>query len=236
MSVRKTVAENIRILRTERGLSQEELASALFVTRQTVSNYETGRSAPDLDTLQRVCAVLGVSLSDLMNNPPPKPAPVDSRLWLFLGGGCVLAVLTALGCLYTAQIKPATAGMPHILLRLTLVPLSMMLLGNGIAAVVLSRHPGWEMPRRYREISKGVLCGFLGASVICSLPYILWIATGLVQRLWAGQVAMILPFIPIYTPLSRLFLGLTYRFPSVFLLVGMGLMAIRIRDEKCNVE
>ena len=33
MSVSKIVAENIRTLRTQRGLSQEELASALFVTR-----------------------------------------------------------------------------------------------------------------------------------------------------------------------------------------------------------
>ena len=222
MSVSKIVAENIRTLRTQRGLSQEELASALFVTRQTVSNYETGRSAPDLDTLQRICAVLGVTLSDLMNDPPPKPAPVSFRLWLFLGGSCVLAVLTALACLYTVQIKPTTAGMPHILVRLTLVPLSMALLGYGAAAVVLTRYPGWKMPRRYREISKGVLCGFLGASVICSLPYILWIATGLVQRLWTGEVAMVFPFIPIYTPLSRLLLGLTYRFPTVFLLAGIG--------------
>lgn len=176
MSVRKTVAENIRILRTERGLSQEELASALFVTRQTVSNYETGRSAPDLDTLQRVCTVLGVSLSDLMNNPPPKPAPVDSRLWLFLGGSCVLAVLTALGYLYTAQIKPATAGMPHILLRLTLVPLSMMLLGNGIAAVVLSRHPGWEMPGgtgKFPRVCSGASLGrapFVPFPISCGSP------------------------------------------------------------------
>lgn len=236
MSVRKTVAENIRILRTERGLSQEELASALFVTRQTVSNYETGRSEPDLDTLQRICAVLGVELSDLMHESPAPSAPVSSRLRIYLGVVFASLVLTAGLWIYTAHIKQSTAGMPHILVRLTLVPLSMALLGYGAAAVVLSRHPGWEMHRRHREIAKGALWGFLGASTVCSLPYILWIATGLVQRLWAGQVAVVLPSIPIYTPLSRLFLGLTYRFPSVFLLAGMGLMAVRIRDEKCNVE
>lgn len=40
----RDIGKNIRTLREKKGMTQEELAQALFVTRQTVSNYETGRS------------------------------------------------------------------------------------------------------------------------------------------------------------------------------------------------
>ena len=47
----RDIGKNIRALRTRRGLSQDQLAEALHVTRQTVSNYETGRSRPDVEML-----------------------------------------------------------------------------------------------------------------------------------------------------------------------------------------
>ena len=43
-SMGKSIGTNIRKFRMEKGISQETLASALYVTRQTVSNYETGVS------------------------------------------------------------------------------------------------------------------------------------------------------------------------------------------------
>ena len=39
-------------LRTEKGLSQEELAEKLFVTRQAVSRWETGETQPNTETLK----------------------------------------------------------------------------------------------------------------------------------------------------------------------------------------
>ena len=44
------VGKNIRKFRTKRHMTQDDLAERLFVSRQTVSNYETGKSNPDLDT------------------------------------------------------------------------------------------------------------------------------------------------------------------------------------------
>lgn len=40
----RDISKNIREVRLRRGMSQEQLAQALHVTRQTVSNYETGVS------------------------------------------------------------------------------------------------------------------------------------------------------------------------------------------------
>ena len=44
----RDIGKNIRELRLRAGFSQDELAERLFVTRQTVSNYEIGRSRPDV--------------------------------------------------------------------------------------------------------------------------------------------------------------------------------------------
>lgn len=47
--------------RTEKNLTQEQLAEKLFVTRQAVSRWETNKTQPDLQTLGRICSILGVS-------------------------------------------------------------------------------------------------------------------------------------------------------------------------------
>ena len=60
------VKEQIRAYRSSLGLSQEELAEALYVTRQTVSNWETGKSYPDIQSRLRLSALYGVSLDQLI--------------------------------------------------------------------------------------------------------------------------------------------------------------------------
>ena len=52
--------------RTQLGLSQEELAEKIFVTRQSVSNWETGKTYPDLQSLLRLSELFGLSLDELI--------------------------------------------------------------------------------------------------------------------------------------------------------------------------
>ena len=52
------IGERIRSLRKENALTQDELAAQLHVTRQTVSNYENGKSEPDLDMPVRIADAL----------------------------------------------------------------------------------------------------------------------------------------------------------------------------------
>ena len=60
------VKNQIRAYRSGLGMSQEELAEAVFVTRQTVSNWETGKSYPDIQSLLRLSALFGISLDQLI--------------------------------------------------------------------------------------------------------------------------------------------------------------------------
>ena len=56
-------------LRTKRGLSQEELAEKVFVTRQAVSRWENGETIPNTETLKQLSTLFGVSINTLLGSP-----------------------------------------------------------------------------------------------------------------------------------------------------------------------
>lgn len=60
------LSENIKILRKEKGMSQEELASKLNVVRQTVSKWEQNLSVPDSEMLISIAEIFDVSVSQLL--------------------------------------------------------------------------------------------------------------------------------------------------------------------------
>lgn len=100
----QNIAYNIRTLRKERGLTQEELAAQLHVTRQAVSSWERGGSCPDFDTLKRLGEVLGAAPEQLLygaeTGKPPKLQKVNYGLAIFaslLIGFCLFLVLNVIG-------------------------------------------------------------------------------------------------------------------------------------------
>ena len=56
-------------LRTKKGLSQEELAEKIFVTRQAVSRWETGETIPNIDTLKLLSQLFDVSINTRLGSP-----------------------------------------------------------------------------------------------------------------------------------------------------------------------
>ena len=70
----RDIGANIRRARTCRHLTQDDLAQTVHTTRQTISNYETGRSRPDVETLQRLADALGVELTELLDGEPSPDA------------------------------------------------------------------------------------------------------------------------------------------------------------------
>lgn len=62
----KTLAQNIRVNRKNKGLTQLSLAETLFVSPQTVSKWESGASEPDTEKLCALADIFGVSLDNLM--------------------------------------------------------------------------------------------------------------------------------------------------------------------------
>lgn len=62
------LGENIFKLRKEYNLSQEQLAEKINVTRQTISNWELGETAPNPEQLKLLSKELNISIDELLNN------------------------------------------------------------------------------------------------------------------------------------------------------------------------
>ena len=61
-----TIGTNLKKCRTAQGLTQEDLAQRLHVTRQTVSSWERNNSHPDLDQLAAIAAALETEVTVLL--------------------------------------------------------------------------------------------------------------------------------------------------------------------------
>ncbi len=68
---RQEISERIRQLRQEAGLTQAQLAAALGVTKNAVTNWESGSARPDLSLLAPLCRALSVSADQLLGCAMP---------------------------------------------------------------------------------------------------------------------------------------------------------------------
>lgn len=59
-------SELIQTTRKKKGVTQEELANQLFVSSKTISNWETGKTTPDIDNLIRIASLFQISLDNLL--------------------------------------------------------------------------------------------------------------------------------------------------------------------------
>ena len=67
------LGENLKILRKQKGLSQETLAQQLNVVRQTVSKWEKGLSVPDAEMLNTISELFEVPVSTLLGSTVEEP-------------------------------------------------------------------------------------------------------------------------------------------------------------------
>lgn len=90
----RDIGKNIKTLRQQKNMTQDELAEALFVTRQTVSNYETGRSRPDVEMLLKIAEVLGSDANTVLYGPEIPQSKKDAywKTGLYLGLAAVMGI------------------------------------------------------------------------------------------------------------------------------------------------
>ena len=152
----RDISKNIRELRMRKGMTQDMLAERLFVTRQTVSNYETGRSRPDIDMLMKMADVFQTDVNAVLYGiAEPQNRRVDVR-WF----GVSLALCFLLGLPLLVFWEPALnliqrgISGPKFILQLILLPLFLMLLGwtlmQGLSLLLRVRMPQFHWFRYAR--------------------------------------------------------------------------------------
>ena len=128
-----TLGERIYQYRTERGLSQLEVAERLDVSRQSVSKWETDGAVPDLDKLVKLSGLFGVTMDELVKGEGPAAPEVK----IVQTGPPVRAVVGAallaaglLGGIFLFVLRPV--------LGLTCLPLVVC----GVVCIVFQRNAG----------------------------------------------------------------------------------------------
>ncbi len=119
------VSKNIKQIRQKNNMTQEELAEALFVTRQTISNYETGKSNPDIDTIIKIAELFKVDANTVIYGLPLEEHQKRNRKWA-IGIGIFLIVLL-IADLILNEILSKYIGFyppPQTILKFSLFPLT----------------------------------------------------------------------------------------------------------------
>jgi transcriptional regulator with XRE-family HTH domain len=91
--------EAIKQKREQLGMTQQDLAEKLFVSRQTVCRWENGSRCPDLVMAKKIAMVLGISMDELIpgeavqDYTPPKEPPVDISCVKVMLSGIMLLLI-----------------------------------------------------------------------------------------------------------------------------------------------
>ena len=154
--------EKLLELRKSRGLTQEELAEALFVSRTAISKWESGRGYPGIDSLKEISHFFSVSIDELICPREMITAAEDDQkavIGRYVSVICntldiLTAVLLFLPVFGNGTDSPASVtlfGLTGIQpwLKIVFIAVICIIILNGICGVILSRfdRPVWNRHR-----------------------------------------------------------------------------------------
>lgn len=100
------------------GMSQEDVAHAIYVSRQTMSSWENGKTYPDVQSLLLLSDLFGVSIDDLVKGDVVEMKEMVSKDALKmerLMAGSAVALLLGLGCMVALYaVLPEPSIIPHM--------------------------------------------------------------------------------------------------------------------------
>lgn len=138
----RDIGANIRRARTRRHLTQDDLAQTVHTTRQTISNYETGHSRPDVETLQRLADALGVELTELLDGAPSADARRAALRRVCIMGAVTLILAGLWAYLHAVCLRQYQRG--------DMVPLAAMLITEPLLLCALA----WTLLQALRMVTR----------------------------------------------------------------------------------
>lgn len=128
----RDIGKNIRDIREQKKWTQEDLANQLFVSRQTVSNYETGRTKPDIEMLIKIASVLHTDIHDLIYGSVSLLERRRKRTILWVSSICTFVMIILSGPIsnIAEQLKSLEYNsLPKLLLNIYYKPTMYALIG-----------------------------------------------------------------------------------------------------------
>ena len=227
------IAKNIRQLRTAQNMTQDQLAESLHVTRQTVSNYETGKSQPDIDTIVRLAEALCADPNTLIYGIPTPP----ERKWEYVKGTAAavtamlaIAVLLQRGTL--EQIKLGIFRYPLWAYQMFAEPVCYLLLGAALMQL-LSLCFGLRpyVQKTVKTVLLTVILLWMGLALVSAVDF-LWLHSLYVEGPFdTGTYWSILDVPKLGDLVYRV--AVDFRFPTqIFLLPGAALWLFRMNKAR----
>ena len=168
-----TIGKNIKRCRTGLGLTQDQLAERLYVTRQTVSSWERGASQPSVQQLEAIAEALETDPMTLLYGPRPRYRPCRRQVAVTVLLGLVAAALMVLA----AALRPEALylwrrGVSGPLWGLVLAcePLGALLAG-GFAVSLAGLFGLRPLAPKGRQRCLGAAAVLLGA-LLCLAPFL----------------------------------------------------------------
>ena len=177
--------EKLQALRRQRGLTQEELAQALFVSRTAISKWESGRGYPSIDSLKAISGFFSVSIDALLSGEEvltlareeQQTHALRARWQVFGLLDCAAALLLTLplfgqqtdGAVRAVSIFALTAVRPYLRALFLAVILGTMALGIALLALHRWEHPLWV--RHRTGCSLGLSIGAVLLFLVSRQPY-----------------------------------------------------------------
>ncbi len=179
------IGESIRSLRKSKGMTQDELAEQLHMTRQTVSNYENGKSEPDIEMLVRLAEVFETDVNSLVDSPAALTEDKVPKHW----GKAAILIAVTIGTFILSHYMTEWAneyGGNHYNLSFIFAvvgffsPILWAVLGYTVIYTLqqFARFP--EPIPQYKLIHR-LLLAFLIVSCALYLPQVLWCCAELLR-------------------------------------------------------
>ena len=164
--------EKLLELRKSRGLTQEELAEALFVSRTAISKWESGRGYPGIDSLKEISRFFEVTIDELICPREMITAAEDDKkavIGRYVAVICntldiLTAVLLFLPLFGNGAGSPAAVSLFGLTgirpwLKIVFIVLIGVITLNGICGVILSRfdQPVWNKHRMVTGMALSVI-------------------------------------------------------------------------------
>ena len=109
------ISNKLYNLRKQQGISQEELAGKLNVSRQTVSKWELGESIPDIENCYKICKYFDITLDELIeDNQAPNKKTKRKKLTrkILIICGIIFGALLAIDII-SFIVYVSIKGLPH---------------------------------------------------------------------------------------------------------------------------
>ena len=198
-----TLADRIQQLRKQKGISQEELADRVGVSRQAVSKWESEQSTPDMDKVILLSDYFEVTTDYLLKGIEPVPPAAgekraDGRIFTI-----VATVLNLIGVLVSCAVWYETQQAGSLIIGVVFLALGCMVFGIGMIESAPDSKP--RAKRNFWTVNIWLLV-FFSLSVIHNLlwwgfvaPYPqlitfagwpLWACLGVYALFWAVYIAI----------------------------------------------